>query len=162
MKSLNKRIERLESQIICDQCVKVPCICENVIYAHGEEVEVKIEDAKQTFESKVAMLQHKVKTDRVSTELGKIRSHFMEGVAELDNIFAIVDHTIKYIELNSKKIATLLEVPVSGAFKKEMVLSFLDFSEEYIDQLIDFLVAKNAFPHKSGKKMFGKKKQWWM
>ena len=156
MKSLNKRIERLESQIACDDCDRMHCVCQPDAES---ETEVHIEDIKPTFESKVAMLQHKVKTDRVSSELGKIRSHFMEGVADLTNIFEIVDHTIQYIEINSKKIATLLDVPVSGSFKKDMALSFLDFTEDYTDQLIDFLVAKNNFPHKSKAFSFIKKKK---
>lgn len=150
MKSMERRLKKLESTLFleCSKCDTEPCICEKIYPAESSPKE----EPKETFASKIAILQHKAKADRIETEMQTIKKHFVEGLADLKNYFEIVDYTVKYVEANVKKVSLLLEAPITSAFKKELAISFLDTVEPYTDQLIDFIVSKN-FPKKKTKKL---------
>ena len=146
MKSMEKRLKKLESTLFleCSKCDTEPCVCEKIYPAESS--------SKETFATKIAILQHKAKADRIETEMQTIKQHFVEGLVDLKNYFEIVDYTVKYVEANVKKVSLLLEAPITSVFKKELAISFLDTVEPYTDQLIDFIVSKN-FPKKKSKKL---------
>lgn len=151
MKSMERRIRKLESTLFleCSKCDTDPCTCDKLYPAEAGSSK---DEPKETFASKIALLQHKAKAERIESEMQTIKKHFSEGIENLKNYFEIVDYAVRYVEANAKKVSLLLEAPVTSIFKKELAISFIDTVEPFTDQLIDFIVSKN-FPKKKSKKL---------
>jgi hypothetical protein len=141
MKSIDKRLKRLESALKCSKCETEPCSCEE-----------KYPPEKESFQAKISVLQHKARADRIESEMAKIHAHFREGLAQLESYFEICDYAVKYVESNARKVSLLLDAPVTSLFKKELCISFIDSIEPWTDNLIEFLVSKN-YPKKTKKKL---------
>jgi hypothetical protein len=148
MQTLNNKLNRIESEL------------EEILRCGTPE------PIKQPEEGLIS-IRERVFRERIETELATIKKHYFDGLEGMDSIFSILDYTVKYVESNVRKVASLIEVPVSSTLKAEVCK---DFAREYIkesrldyqmvDDLIHFLVEKN-FPHILKKSKFGtlKKKE---
>jgi len=139
MQTLNNKLNRIESEL--DEILR------------GGTPEPKQEG--------LLSIRERVFRERIENELATIKKHYYDGLEGIESIFSIIDYTVKYVESNVRKVASLIEVPVSSTLKAEVCKDFareflndsrLDY--QMVDELICFLVEKN-FPHIVKKSKFG-------
>ena len=147
MNTINSKLNRIESEL-------------EEILRSGTPEPVKKEEG-------LLSIRERVFRERIETELANIKKHYHDGLEGSESIFSVMDYTVKYIENNTRKVASLIEVPVSSTLKHEICKDFArayleesGLNHQMVDELICFLVEKN-FPHILKKNKFGtlKKKE---
>src|SRR6056300_1327728 len=110
MQTLNNKLSKMEAEL------------EEILRA-GTPEPVKKEEG-------LLSLRERVFRERIENELATIKSHYHERLEGLESIFSILDYTVKYVESNVRKIASLIEVPVSSTLKAEICK---DFAREFLN-----------------------------
>lgn len=131
LKSINERISKLEE------------VTDNVIEPQG-------------FVDVVMSNQIKKKNNTTKAELEKLKNHFDVGLKKninyesnldlLTNVSRVVEYTVRYIESNIGKIASLFNTGVSSELKLEtavlLIKDFItDFPETFIINSIEHMVS---------------------
>jgi hypothetical protein len=114
---------------------------------------VKFESVKEkALQNRLVALREEEQNKKMNDALEKLKKAFFDGLNESTLPYehlSFVEFAVRFVEVNAKNFANLLDTKLSSGFKKSLAISLLEEVDDSIDYsiMIDYVCSK-VFPKK--------------
>jgi hypothetical protein len=116
---------------------------------------VKFESVKEkALQNRLVALREEEQNKKMNDALEKLKKAFFDGLNESTLPYehlSFTEFAVRFVEVNAKNFANLLDTKLSSGFKKSLAISLLEEVDDTHDYtiMIDYVCSK-VFPKKKG------------